>query len=344
MKRVLFVLLAMLLAAGIAASWWVLRDSPEKALRDGLLRLTTMKTAETLVLDVAWTSPSTRITTGLGFAGQIDLTDQAHPRIIGVIRAGEGLIGPEQTADIIVDAGRLALRPHTVTVSSQNAFVKLAGVTSSDAFALLDISSVAKSKGVTELSGLGHATETQAVLTAFPSLIQLAGDWIVEPNTNGKIVTIPFQLDRTQLRPFFIAFYTAQTGKGPDANALRGIDQANEYLLHGTYLLTVDRRTRQPITLQAAWPILNPKNNETLRIRVRLDIAGINKPVAISIPTDAVDITNKLLKPIVTGLPSAAESTNAVVVPYQASTSSKNNDRFNTYIEDLGAKHDVFMP
>jgi hypothetical protein len=340
MKRVLFLLCAMLLAAGIAATWWVLRDTPEKVLADGMGRLLDAQTIQSAVLDIAWTSPSTRVTTGIGFAGQVDLRDSVHPRLIGVVSAGEGLLGPEQTADVVLDAGRLAFRPHTVTPAMQDTFLSLVGATSAHPFAVLDTSPFFQSKGYPVLAG--HATETRAVISSFPSLVQPAGDWIVNDSTPDAIVTIPFQFDRNSIRPFLIALINAETGKEPDAKTLVGVDRAVEYLLRGTFLLTINRQTREPLTLQAAWPVLDAQHNETLRVRIRLDISGINKPVAIQIPEGVVDITKQLVKPNAPGLPAAAGSSNAVVVPYLPATSTDSGDQFGSYLEDLKANRNRF--
>src|SRR5690348_15348115 len=100
MKRVLFLVLAMVIAAGLATAWWFYRDTPESVLRGGFHRLLTAKTFSSMVLDVAWTKSSTRVTTGVGLSGQLDMRDTAHPRFIGIVSAGEGLLGPEQTADV----------------------------------------------------------------------------------------------------------------------------------------------------------------------------------------------------------------------------------------------------
>lgn len=344
MKRVLFLVLLMILAAGLATALWVFRDTPESVLFKGFRGLLTAKSFNSLVIDVAWTKPSERTTTGIGFAGQADFHDASRPRLIGIVSAGEGLFGPEQTADVIFDDGRLALRPHAVTPASGDAFVKLTGATSTNLFAVLDTSLFVKSKGYPALAGKGSTTATQAVLSSLPSLIQPGSEWIVESDGGGKIVTVPFQLDRSGLRPFFIALYSAKTGTQPDATALVGIDQATEQLLRGTYLLTVDRRTGDPLTLQAAWPVVDAKGNETLRIRIRIDVRGINQPVSISIPGDAIDITAKIVKPTVTGLPSATQTTNTNVVPYQPATSTSATDRFDSYVDDLRVKHDRFVP
>lgn len=343
MKRVLFLVLAMIVAAGLATTLWFSRDTPQSVLHKGFRRLFAAKTFSSTVLDVAWTKPSTRVTTGIGLSGQLDMHDSAHPRFIGIVSSGEGLFGPEQTADVIFDGSRLAIRPHAVTAASSEAFIKMTGATSTGLFAVLDLASVAQSKGYA-LTGKGSSTTTQAVLASFPSLLQPANEWIVEGEGDGKIVTVPFQLDRNALRPFFIGLYAAETGANPDAKALVGIDQATEQLLRGTYLLTVDRRTGEPLTLKATWPILDADGKETLRIRIRLDVRGINKPVSISIPDNAIDITAKLVKPTVVGLPSATQSTNTVVVPYQPSTSTNTGDRFDSYVEDLKSKHDRFEP
>lgn len=358
MKRRFLVSLAFLACAAIAALAWVLRDTPEKALRDGLQNLLAAKTVQRAVFEVAWTDPATRVTTGFGAAGQLDLKDLSRPRALGVIRASRGFLGPEeQTADIVIEEDRIALRPRSVSPDARKRYESLVKDPQGNAFAILQRDPYLDGNRLSILIAHGKSADIRAALAAFPSVARVAGPWTKESESGRRFVTVPFTVGRDAVEPFIASLVKTWVGDNPTPDEIRWIGRESADLSRGTFSITVDRASRLPVRVQGEWPVLDDDGKEILRIRAGFDLDGLNRPVTIAIPASSVDVTNTVLKPRAAAtlptaplksLPEAAFATGAAfgIEPGASATGTfatttrqfineKETDLFHKYLEEL---------
>lgn len=350
MKRIAFVLLCIILVAGAAAGWWVFRDTPEKVLRDGFMRMLTAKTFGSVVLDVAWTDPSTRVTTGFGAAGRMSTADLTRPEFLGVVRTGEGLLGKETAANLIVSQDAIALHPREVTEELTNRYQSLIAGATGTPFILLDRNVFLERGNYRNAVPKGKDADVRAILALASPVIVPTGAWTKEGDTSA--VSIPFRVEREALKPFLSALVRSWKGTDPTVDDLGWINRMTEDLSRGTFWLTVDRSTREPLVLRAAWPRLNDRGVETLRLRIRLDLEGRNVPVEIGLPTHGIDVTAAVYPPTDPSLPRAGTRIGGTLPTSGSGTSTglragtletptrrlideQRTDLFNTYIEDL---------
>lgn len=359
MKRRFLVGLAFLACAIIAALAWILRDTPEKALQDGLRNLLAAKTVKQAVLEVAWTDPATRVTTGFGAAGQIDLKDLTRPRALGVIRASQGFQGPEeQTADIVIEADRFALRPRSVSLDVRKRYESLVKDPQGIAFAILQRDPYLDGNGLSFLVAHGKTEDLRTALASFPSVVRVSGPWTTATEDGRRLATVPFTVQGDAMQPFLSSLVQTWVGDTPTPEEIRWMYRETADLSHGAFSLTIDRSSRLPVRLQGEWPVLDDGGKEILRIRAGLDLDGLNQPVSIAIPASAVDVTDTVMKPRVSnatlpsaplkplpearfatgaayGIESGAYATGTFSTTTRQFINEKETDLFHIYVEEL---------
>ncbi|MFA5935385.1 MAG: hypothetical protein WC787_00805 [Patescibacteria group bacterium] len=340
MKRVLFVILGVFLTVAVFALWWVFRDTPASVLRGGFERLAVAKTASVVTADIAWTDTKLRTTTGFGVAGSLDVTNPTESRFLGVLRLGEGLAGSEQTADLIVERDRFLLRPREVSASSRARYMDLVGDPEEDQFAMIARDAFLNHEGYSSVIGKGSMEDVRAALPVLMDAVVVTGPWEEEEN-GDTIVTVPFALDQRALAVFLNVFIKAWNGRDPTAQDFLWINQTTSELARGQFWMTVDRRTNAPIVLRGEWPDLDTNGAEQKRIRVRIDLQGLNAPVTIGVPDDAKDITSSLV-PVRTGGSLQGSGLRPLSdlpsLPAATSTGAPNRDNselFHQYLEEL---------
>lgn len=309
MKRAGLVIFCIILAGGVFFLWWFLRDTPEKALAEGLKNLFAAKTVQSAVIDITWSDPATRVTTGIDLAGQIDLKDLTRPRVLGVVRASEGFLGPdEQTADMVLEADRIALRPRSVPQDVRQRYEALTGDAQDKTFAIIRRDPYLDGHGLSDLIAHKPSDDIRALLPSFAETVRVAGPWTKETVGGRQVVTVPFTVDPAAFRPFLVSFVKTWVGDNPTPDELRWIDGLVSDLSRGTFALTVDRSSRLPERLQAEWPLLDADGKETVHVVASILMDGVDKPVAIAIPDGSKDVTDLVLTPRTTTatLPSAA--------------------------------------
>lgn len=357
MKRALLVLLCALLGIGIFALWSVVRDTPDKVLRDGVIRLVTADSFESITADVAWTNPSTRVTTGFEAAGRVRISDIAAPEFLGVVQTGEGVFGNESSANVLVSQNVLALRPIDVDPSLEQRYVSLIGATTGTPFITMRRDAFLERTGYASWLPHGAATSIQRVLSIASPIVAATGPWVKE---SGRLVSVPFRIDREAFRSFSIALATAWRGGELSVDDLTQIDRRANDLARGTFWLTVDRGSREPVSLRAAWPVLDEQGVERLRIRVRIDMHGRNAAGMIGLPAHGMDVTSQIMLDKGTELRSANRRAEDALVPGSISVTSvrggmietptlrlideQQTDIFQTYLEELNHRGDVYYP
>lgn len=328
MKRVFLAVFGIVLVSG-GVIWWFLRDTPQKAVRDGLRRLMEVESIALVVGRVAWTNPETRVTTGFDFVGQLDTQDLTRPRALGALRLGEGLAGEEQIEDIILEKNRLArrrgVRSGRFTVVNRNAFLK-----------------------ERRHSGLVAGGKTEDVRETLPALIptvRASESWKKTKAEGNRLVTVPFTLEGNALRPFLIALLRVWHNDALSPDELALIDRASLGLSRGQFQITVRRDTRVPTQLRGEWPLVDIEGKERLRLRFQIDLAGINRRVSIVIPADAeVDrekIAPRLPQPALPSSPSASGTLSfPITLPDKAirMINEKDVDLFHKYLEEMKRK------
>jgi hypothetical protein len=351
MRRVLLVIAAFLCIGGIILAWWFLRDTPEKVLRDGFGKLLNAKTAASVIAEIAWTDPNTRVTTGFGAAGQLDVKDLGRPRALGVIRLAEREGRIEETADVIIELDRFAIRPRSVTPESRARYQDLVGDPEGVQFAVIARDPFLNGNNWSQAIAQGETETIRSTVKSFPSVIAVAGPWKREIDR----ISVPFRIDGEALKPFLSATLQAWANDSPTPQDLVWMNRVATGLARGQFSLTINRQTREPMTLQGEWSDLNEKGEEMLRYRIRFDISGLNRSVNIAIPENAKDITDKLVVPKATGglrpatlrtLPSATTGTGVSAgLEWNASgtydltpgnvVNEDDVDLFHKYLEDL---------
>ncbi len=357
MKRALLVLLCALLGIGIFAVWSVVRDTPEKVLRDGMVRLATADSFESIAADVAWTNPSTRVTTGFEAAGRIRISDIVAPEFLGVIQTGEGVFGKESSANLLVSQSALALRPIDVDSSLTQRYLSLIGDATGTPFVMMNRDAFVDRLGYAAWMPHGASTSIRRVLSLASPIVLATGPWVKE---SGRVVSIPFRIDRDAFRSFLIALATAWKGGELSVEDLTQIDRRTNDLARGTFWLTVDRSSREPVSLRAAWPVLDEQGIERLRLRIRVDLHGRNAAGPTGLPAHGIDVTSQIVLDKGTELRTADRRSEDALVPGSISATSvrggmietptlrlideQQTDVFQTYLEELNHRGDVYYP
>jgi hypothetical protein len=358
MKRALLVILLILLGAGGIAAWIIFRDTPEKVLRDGLVRLVSARSFGSAVLDVAWTDPSVRVTTGFSAAGRLSLSDIVRPEFLGVIRTGEGVFGKESSGNLIVSQDAIALRPIETDGQVQAKYLSIVGSVTGTPFVLIDRDTFLSRNGYERSIPTGTDEDVRGVLAFAGPVIVPTGGWVKE---SGRSVSVPFRIERDAARSFLTAFIAAWKGSDPSVEELSRINRLTDDLARGTFWLTVDRSTREPLAVRAAWPFLDERGVERLRLRTRLDLRERNAPVIIGLPAQGIDATARLYPGGSSVLPSAAARSGGLL-PIPSSSSGtglrsgtldtptrrlideQQTDLFHTYLEELNHRGDTYYP
>ncbi|MBI4138898.1 hypothetical protein HY479_01985 [Candidatus Uhrbacteria bacterium] len=295
MKRAALGFIGFLSLAAVGAAWWLLRDTPEKALRDGMRALLSVKTARQVVADVSWTDVASRVTTGVGFSGGADLRELPRPRTIGVLQLHPGLLGPEEIADLIVEQDRFALRPRNVTTDWRQRYASLGGDPLGERFISILRDPFLDRRSVGYLIAHGSDKDLRPVLQAFAPLARPTGTWQQSAGSGFRLARIPFTLRQDELRAFLLSWFETWQGDNPTPDEIAWITLASRDLAKGSYALTVNRDTRQPVALEGDWTMRDREGTEIRRVRFTLELKGIGQAVTIRIPETTTDATDAIL-------------------------------------------------
>lgn len=335
MKRVLvFLVLCALLGAGVGA-WWLLRDTPEKVLRDALVSFQGIRTIPEAVLDVAWLNPATRATTGFTSLMQVDLKDISLPKAMGVLRIGaqQGQ-SQDQVLAFALDGNFLAVRPQDVSTDWQAQYAELVHTTSSVPFARMQREAFLRRFGYAGAISQEKDASMRALLPSLAPTMYAASD-IERSTLDGRpIVSISVRFLRDGLQPLCIALAKAWKGTTPlTAADYAWIERMVERALAGDFRLTLDASTRQLVHIDGS----------SGDLRFHLDLTGVNGGVSIVLPTDVVDITGDLAPGSVpVALPVSGNRPGYVAptstVPVVAPSYPRDTDAFTRYYDAMKKK------
>lgn len=297
MKRAWLVLfLAVVLVCG-GLAWWFFRDTPEKVIRDGFGRLIAAKTLKSAIVDVAWTDPTTRVTTGFAFAGQADTKDLTRPRALGVLGLAEGVLGQEeQTTDVVLEQDRIALRPRSVSADFRDLYERLVEDPQGKRFAVISRDPFLNRFNHGSFISHGQSVDIRANLPAFIQVVRVSGEWKKSGLPGNRIVTVPFRIDEASVKPFLISLVRTWNNDNPTPDDLAWVERTSAGLARGSFSITINRDTRAPKVIEGQWPLVDDRGAEVLRLRVRFETSGLDMPVAIGIPEEFKDVTEQTVK------------------------------------------------
>jgi hypothetical protein len=340
MKRFLLILLALLAVGGGIGGWWVLRDTPEKVLKDAVATLAGAKRLSRFELDVAVTDNTTRVTTGFAFVGQADLSDLVRPQALGVLRlAAKDPQSQDEDADLVLLSNKLAFRPRSAMPRSVARFKELVGAAP---FAIVNRDEFLIRSGWPSLVGKGTDPKVRSSLQFAGPILQPQGGIVV--SEDGTQETVEFTLDRNAVRPFLVNLVESWAGRRPTAAEYGWAQRASLDAGRGTYALTVDAATREPRFLDADIPLVREADNEIVgRIQATVAFEGFGDAVRIAAPAGAKDVTIALLRPNSTStLPTSGDREGAVPVATGTAAATgvdllqgKDIDVFSAYYDEI---------
>lgn len=293
MKRIWAAIFLALLIGGGFALWWFLRDTPEKALRDGFAALLGLKTAKSLNLEVSWTDPASRTTTGFGFSGQVDLKSWTRPRALGVLRVGASSAGGQnQTGDIVIESDSLALRPRSVSPELRRYAQSLSNDPSDETFLVVGRDAFLNEKGFPKAiaNGENEALKRDAVFV-IPALVPVSG--LVRGMDEGRqTVKSTFRVDKKSIEPVLLTLVRSWMGDNPTPEEYGWAATAAASLASGRFELTLDAATRQPLFLRGEFDQLDETGKGIRKIAFSLGLSGHGQKVNIGIPEKSKDVTS----------------------------------------------------
>lgn len=348
MKRFLFVLVVLLLVAGGGAYWWVTRESPERVATDAVQSLVELQTVSGARIDFATTDPKTNATTGFTYAGQLNLKDLTLPELFGSLRLGaKTTTDLDQTVDLIATKMQVIVRPRTGKPQNEVFLKMFARDPSGQSFLVADRSRVMMAAGIELPISAGRSTNVRNALPPLVSALILTGDLENGVDASGrKTISTHFRIDRRAARPFLISFVSAWTGKEPTIDEYSAIDRLVEGLARGSFLVTIDRSSREILALSGSWSRVDNAGVELAKLGIDLAFAGHNKPVTIQIPEGAIDVTSEL-----GGTRPAPSLPSSVVRPDAPTVTSTGEipkfdpsqiDLFQQYSEEIKRKKDLY--
>ena len=374
MRRKLLVILGIILAIVIAVLWWLFRDTPEKALRDGLKNLLSAQSAEQITWEIVWTNPQTRITTGVNFAGQINVKDLASPQFLGVLELGDGVAAGAQIADVVLISDKIAVRPRRVTAEYLSQYKTLSGDAENKNFIYFTRDRLLSDRKLDHFIAQAEPPDIRAQASAFSGVAQVSGDLSADRQDwkkqravyfglrklSARLVTVPFRLNESTLRSTLTSFLSTWRDVKLAPADLRWIDRTSQGLARGNFYLTVDQSSRLPVSLEGEWPVLDDQEQELFRVRTKITFDGLNQAVDIALPENAKDATKSILKTRTSGtaLPSSAARTTSTTAEIQFGSPTalessivfdtstreyvdvENIDLWHKYMEELKKKKD----
>lgn len=344
MKRGLLVIIGVILLMVIAVAWWFLRDTPEKALRDGLNNLLTAKSAEQAALEIAWTNPETRVTTGVNFVGQVDAGDLTRPQFLGVLELGDGVAAGAQIADLVLIPDKLALRPRRVTSDYWSQYQTWSGDAKNKNFIFFDRDKLLLDRELNRFMAQGPPQDIRAQAAAFYGAVKISGEWKKQRavyfglrKVSARLASVPFQINESAMRSALASFLNVWHDAALTPGDLQWINRSSRGLARGLFRLTLDQDSRLPVSLEGGWPVLDDQDREILRVRVKLTLDGLNRSVSISLPENAKDATKSILKQSALGatLPSSparagSQTTTGAETPFRIPAAPESSIIFDT--------------
>lgn len=340
MKRAWLVIFGVIFAVLIAGGWWLLRDTPERAIADGLSRLFAAKSVGALRLDVSWTDPEKRITVGWTALGEANTSNLTRPGFFGAVFLGAGAYGDEQSGDLVVNGTTIALRPTTAPESTWKKFDAVAGDPTRKTFVSLDRNIVLDRSGLGSLRAQGTATSVRGVLPSFVSVVRISGPMQVTSSAGRSYDTVPFALDRVAIEPFLVALARAWKGSTLSAAEIQHLQHYAEELSRGAYRLTIDRASREPAIIDASWPELDAALHVTRQMTVHAEVFALNAATDIALPTPSVDGTSIVFQipteqlPTSIGRVTGVAPTGTELTP-SVGRSVTDEQRFAQYMDEL---------
>lgn len=296
MKRALFIVFGVLCALILGFFWWLLRDTPEKALRDGVRNLMEAQNFEKVALEASWSEPAKGVTKGFDFSGQADVRDLAHPNAQGTLRLGAGLLDGEQTVDLVLTQDQAALRPRAVSKTWQDKYAQLSNDEHGEKFLALQRNAFLEKNGFGHFIAQGSSEEIRSFLPALIHAVKIDKKWKKYSSPDGRpLADIYFTLADPSFKPFLTALTRLWRNAHPAPSDLHWIHRTSAGLAAGAYKISVDLKTRQPVVLSGAWPLLDDNKNELARLKVTLAFRGLNKGALLTMPENSADVSHEVL-------------------------------------------------
>jgi len=336
MRRFLAACSLVVLIIGGFVLWWYSRDTPAKVLRDGFGQLIEMKSAKQVTADISSTNPVTHVTTGFTSVSEVNVADLTHPQSLGILRIGaRSSSEQDQTIDLVIDKLQAALRPRSVTSQYRSLYQQLSGDATGTTFLAVNRDAYLKANGYTEAIAKGKTADVRAALQYLLPII-VPGN-VLTYSADKSQVSATFRFDRRTLQPFLIVLVHAWTGDNPTIDEYAWIDRATEDLARGQFMLTINRKTRVPLSLVGNFDLVDDAQRSYATTHVAFQLSGINEPVSISIPQISKDVTAQVTKPEnSTTLPTSGERSASSTSFFAASGTSVGDITGGVYVTSVG--------
>lgn len=297
MKRILIAFFLAIAVGGSILLWWFLRDTPEKALRDGVLGLINLKTAKSFSLEMNWTDLVQRTTTGFSYAGQADVKSWTRPRALGVVRIGAASVETENmTGDLVIEDVTVALRPRSVTPALRSYSESLSKDASGETFLVIDRDALIQwakfDKAISNAAQDKLKSESAFVI---PTLIPTSELKRAKAGSR-EIISVDFRFDQKSIEPVLLALVKAWMSDNPTPDEYRWAENAAASLAAGQFELTIDKRTRLPLVLKGSFSQLDQAGKGIMKISFNLTLDGHDQKVTIGIPEQNREVTGETVK------------------------------------------------
>lgn len=293
MKRFWAIFFGIIFVGGGFALWWFLRDTPEKALRDGIQGLIGLKTAKLFSLDAARSDMAARTTTGFSLLGQLDLKNPVRPRFLGTLRVGAASTqGQNQTGDLVIEDVALAVRPRSVGPELRATAEKLSGDPTGETFLVMGRDPFLEDNGFAKaISSAEAASLRQEAASILPSLVPL-GKLAYGSEDGRPTIIVTFRIDGKSAKPVLLSLIKTWMGDNPTPDEYGWAEAMAADLATGSFELVLDKATRLPKRLSGKLSGLDDRGVEASRYSFTLGIEGYGQKVNIGIPEKAKDISS----------------------------------------------------
>ncbi|MBU0540470.1 hypothetical protein KKF59_01680 [Patescibacteria group bacterium] len=296
MKRALFIVFGVFCALVMGFFWWLFRDTPEKALRDGVRNLMEVQNFEKVDLEASWSDLAKGVTKGFDFSGQADVRDLAHPNALGTLRLGAGLLDGEQIVDLVLTQEQAALRPRAVSKTWQDQYAQLSNDEHGEKFLAFQRDAFLEKNGFGHFVAQGSSEEIRSVLPALIQTVQINQKWKKYATPDGRhLADVDFTLDNASFKPFLNALTRLWHDADLTPADLHWIERASAGVARGVFKISVDLKTRQPVVLSGAWPLLDDEKKEIAQLKISLAFQGLNQGGPIISPENSTDVSQEIL-------------------------------------------------
>ena len=345
MRGVIILLILVLCIGGGAIWWFLIRVTPEDAFLRAMQQIPQTTSVQQIQGTLFWdrispTGQGFALENWLSFAGSADISDPTHPLVSGVAGISKTASTKDlDTLDVVLTKTDIAFKlkeAHegmrfwaawaTSTTDPMQTWIKLSRDTVLEKQAFNAWISTAKPEVVR--TAINAASIAQWGKPVSQRVVTAQGRSVIEQQV---------KLDARTIENGLVTMLTAWNGRNLNADELDWAHRSAIGAAQWTWAVTIDQRTYHLIGIQGSWALVDNSNHDTGHVTLSLSIGSYGGTVAVTIPSNAVDSTEKIFPSSApTFLPSTERET-----PVPATTSTSNENQYNVsqdYLDALGKK------